>query len=549
MGFPQSAEIPRSSLRSASVLTGVLLVGLTCTGPSAAAPHPWAPAPVNSCGEVGFDPLARESKPGPAPEYVPPTIQIPVPVPEFVPVPIPGPLPDNTRIEATPLPEDPCANPCPDIRDAPKPTATPTTTAPPDGGQRSESTPTTTSEPPTTEPPTPPGTTPSTPSQPGGIPLPSIEFNPETEPIPIPVPGGEAPQAQPAPEPVYVPPEPGPPAAALAPPRVENVRLVQQITGPGSGNRTDMRWSVDGTDLGLMWENRPGEVAVVFGDTFGKGWKPGGAGGGDDDWRSNVLAYTTDRDLSDGLNLDTFVQDSRCHAAELLDSRKIKNFETTTIPTSGFAVGNRQYLTYMSINRWSRIPGMWWTNNGGIAWSDDNGRTWTKSQHAVWDNLFGIGRFQVVTMVPHGEWVYMFGTPNGRMGVIGLARVPASEVLNKTAYQYWVGGNWVPANTPNELLATPLVAGTASELSIRYDQDSEQWQMVYLDAPAHQIVLRTAAEPQGAWSDPVPLVDTNDYPAAYGGFIHPWSTAKDLYFTMSAWGSYNVYLMHASLDR
>ncbi|MFI6871074.1 DUF4185 domain-containing protein [Nocardia sp. NPDC050406] len=547
MGFPPSPAIPRSTLRTASVLTGVVLAGLACTTPSAAAPHPWAPAPVNSCGEVGFDPLAREQKPGVTPEYRPPTVQIPVPVPEFVPVPVPGPQPDNTRIDAAPLPVDPCANPCPDIRDAPKPVTTPTTTAPPDGGQRAESTPPTTT---TTEPePEPQGATSTAPPPPDGIELPRIEFNPETEPIPVPVPGGEGPEPQPAPAPVYVPPAPAPLAAPIAPPRVTSVRLVDQLTGPGSENRTDMRWSVDGTDLGLMWENKPGEVAVVFGDTFGKGWSPGGAGAADEDWRSNVLAYSTDRDLSDGLTLDTFVQDSRCHAAELLDSRKIKNFETTTIPTSGFAVGDRQYMTYMSINRWSRIPGMWWTNHGGIAWSDDNGRTWTKSQHAVWDNLFGAGRFQVATMVPQGDWVYMFGTPNGRMGVIGLARVPATEVLNKTAYQYWVAGNWVNADAANELLATPLVLGTASELSVRYDAESAQWQMVYLDAPAHQIVLRTAAEPQGAWSDPIPLVDTNDYPAAYGGFIHPWSTAEDLYFTMSAWGSYNVYLMHAKLNR
>ncbi|SUB55038.1 Uncharacterised protein [Nocardia brasiliensis] len=31
------------------------------------------------------------------------------------------------------------------------------------------------------------------------------------------------------------------------------------------------------------------------------------------------------------------------------------------------------------------------------------------------------------------------------------------------------------------------------------------------------------------------------------GFIHPWSTATDLYFTLSAWDTYNVYLMHAEL--
>jgi len=43
----------------------------------------------------------------------------------------------------------------------------------------------------------------------------------------------------------------------------------------------------------------------------------------------------------------------------------------------------------------------------------------------------------------------------------------------------------------------------------------------------------------------VPLVSPSDYPKAYGGFIHPWSTGDELYFTMSAWDSYNVYLMRS----
>ncbi len=467
---------------------------------------------MNSCGETGFDPLARQPNPDPTQPQPNSIIKIPVPIPQLVPVPIPGPKPDNTRIDPAALPSDPCVNPCPDI---------PTDLTP--------------------TPSTMPGGTGS------GLSLPRVEMQPEPEPIPIPVPGGDGPEPQPAPNPDPQSSAPGPVAAPVAPPQVDSVRLVNQVTGHGSPNRTDMRWSVDGTDLGLMWETRPGQIAVVFGDTFGKGWQPTGAGTDQQDWRSNVIAYSTDRDLSNGLVLDDFVQNRRCHAAEILDSRKIKNLEHTTIPTSGFAIGDRQYLTYMSVNHWSRIPGMWWTNLGGIAWSDDNGRTWTKSQWARWDNLFGVGRFQVAAMVPHGDYVYMFGTPNGRLGVIGLARVPRDQVLNKSAYQYWVNGTWVPADGANELLATPLVSGTASELSVRFDQSSAQWQMVYLDVVRQQIVLRTAAEPQGAWTEPVPLVSTEDYPTAYGGFIHPWSTGRDLYFTMSAWNSYNVYLMHAIL--
>ncbi len=71
--------------------------------------------------------------------------------------------------------------------------------------------------------------------------------------------------------------------------------------------------------------------------------------------------------------------------------------------------------------------------------------------------------------------------------------------------------------------------------------------MSYLEPVGGSIILRRSSSPQGAWSAGATLVDTADYPMAYGGFMHPWSTDKDLYFTISEWDSYNVYLMHASL--
>ncbi|NKY85442.1 DUF4185 domain-containing protein [Nocardia veterana] len=536
-------------------VAGLLLFGCLLPAPASADLAPWAPPPKNACGETGFDPLARQPDPNaPPPPILPPRIDIPVPVPEIVPVPVPGPAPNTTRITPAPLPPDPCRNPCPDIRDTPKPPPAPDPAAPADPAPPRESTPGSGSASGSGSgsdsgsgtgsgigPDSGSGT--GSGSNSGPFNLPNININPEPEPIPIPIPGGEPPAPQTPPPPVVHPAAPGPVAAPPAPRQVESVRLVNQVTGHGSVNRTDMRWQVDGTDLGIMWETEPGKVAVVFGDTFGKGWQYGVVGG--PDWRSNVLGFSTERDLSKGLIIDDMVQDSRCHAAELLNSRKIKNFETTVIPTSGFALGKRQYMSYMSVRRWSTIPGMWWTNDGGLAYSDDGGSTWVKDRYAKWDNMFGIDRFQVATMVPHGDYVYMFGTPNGRIGVIGLARVPKQEVLNKSAYQYWVNGTWAPAQ---ENLATPVVPGIAGEVSVRYDESSGQWQMVYLDPARHAIVLRTATEPQGTWTDGAVLADTNDYPKAYGGFIHPWSTGKDLYFTMSAWDSYNVYLMHASLD-
>lgn len=149
-------------------------------------------------------------------------------------------------------------------------------------------------------------------------------------------------------------------------------------------------------------------------------------------------------------------------------------------------------------------------------------------------------------MVPQGEYVYMFGTRNTRLGDIGLARVPKAEVLNKSAYQYWAQGNWTAVG--GEGAASPIVSGTAAELSVRYDAERTVWQMAYLDTTKAAIVLRESATPQGVWSDGAPMVSIEKYPALYGGFIHPWSSGSDLYFNISTWTDYNVYQMHAQVN-
>ncbi|MFD4294766.1 DUF4185 domain-containing protein [Rhodococcus sp. NPDC058532] len=499
----------------------LLVLTLAATSPllsmSAAVAGP--NAPTNACGETGFDPSASAGG-GPAPVG---NIDIRYPWPQLVPVPLPDPPQDQTRVPQAPLPADPCADPCPDLTDTAPDEPAPESDGSSFGSEGSSGSSF--------------GSTPGS----SGSSVPRFSIRPDPEPIPIPIPGPAQP-LPPAPDPQSPPVEPAPVAPAPAAATVDFTSLVAQLTGPGSINRTDKRWQVNGTDLGIMWESKPGEVAIAFGDTFGKDWAPPGANG--TDWRSNVVGHSTDRNLADGLTIDSMVQDSRCHAAEVLGSRKIKNWETTTIPTSGFALGDRQYMSYMSVRRWSVVPGMWYTNYGGIAYSDDDGQTWSKDPHARWENIFGLNNFQVASMVPAGEHVYLFGTPNGRMGTVAVARVPKAQVLNKTAYQYWVDGQWTPVG---EAWPTPILHDTAAELSVRYDETRDLWQMSYLDTLAGAIVLRQASSPQGSWTEGVPVVRSADYPALYGGFIHPWSTEHDLYFTMSEWDSYNVYLMRATL--
>ncbi|OQS13524.1 carbohydrate-binding protein [Nocardia donostiensis] len=452
-------------------------------------------------GVVGSGPCA--SDPAPVHEsLIPDELEVPVPYPVVTVLAPPPPEPEPIRTSMT-LPPDPCTDPCPDLTNQPEPP----------------------------------------PSLADQLGIPEILLSPKPFHFAIPGPGPDPGPAEPPPPPVTPPVEDAPLSPARPAPKVGAVREVAKQTGAHSVNRTDKRWQVYGTDLGIMWESAPGEIATAFGDTVGRGFHPPGGMGGD--WRSNVLAFSTDRKLDDGMSYDRMVTDGRCHAAEVLSSRKLDNVEVTTIPTSGFALGDRQYLSYMSIRTWNSLPGTFFTNYGGIAYSDDGGQTWTKDPHARWDNIFGLANFQVSAMVPQGGYVYMFGTPNTRLGSVGLARVPEDEILNTTAYQYWRDGTWTPIGGAAE--AVPVVDGPAGELSVRYDSGRGVWQMSYLDTAQAAIVVREADSPQGVWSPGTPMVSVLDYPELYGGFIHPWSSGADLYFNISTWNDYNVYLMHATL--
>ena len=62
--------------------------------------------------------------------------------------------------------------------------------------------------------------------------------------------------------------------------------------------------------------------------------------------------------------------------------------------------------------------------------------------------------------------------------------------------------------------------------------------------------MRDATKLTGRWSGEQTLVKNTDYPGLYGGFIYPWATdGNQLYFLMSQWEPYNVYLMRATLRR
>ena len=306
---------------------------------------------------------------------------------------------------------------------------------------------------------------------------------------------------------------------------------VAMLTGPDpSVNDTWAKWEVCGTDLGhsFMYGD---EMYLIFGDTFAQY---------NQDWRSNVAAVTTDDDPSEGITFDRMITDRPSHAKELLSSKKIDYDEMTVIPTYGIVVDDRLFLHYMSVRHWGP-PGQWELGHSGWAYSDDAGETWTKDPDARWP---GDSNFGQVALERHEDHIYIWGIPGGRYGGAQLARVGPEALLDIAAYAYWDGSGW--SADPNS--AATIIPPNVGELSVRWNSFYDRWIMMYLNDPEGNIELRVAEAITGPWSEPYIAARAIDYPALYAPYQFPkWNDTADIYFNMSLFGPYQVFLMRTRI--
>lgn len=308
-------------------------------------------------------------------------------------------------------------------------------------------------------------------------------------------------------------------------------------------NRTNELYNVGGTDLGIVWELQPGRYGFFFGDTFGSDFYPNyvnpGPNGGS--WRSNVLLYSEDKDLSDGLTINGATMDkSGKNAREICYGGKdgSGNGDWTSIPTAAIRANGADYVHYMNIRNWTG----WVTNFSSLYKSTDDGTNWERCQNVKFGSKSNFGQ---VGYFKKDGYVYMIGTISGRNNKPHLARFLEKDIENQSEYEYWNGGGWVK---DNETAAIPLFDDIAGELSIAYHPEFGKWIMLYFNGTRYEISLRTADYIAGPWSEPLKLVDGWQYAQLYGSYIHPLSLTGDkLYFIMSMWLPYNSYLMSAQL--
>jgi Domain of unknown function (DUF4185) len=397
--------------------------------------------------------------------------------------------------------------------------------------------------------------------------------------LPVPGPPGAAAQQVPNPMSTINPapntaagtgPTTGGPAAAIAGP---TTTIVNWVDGPNSPNNTYTRFAISGADLGIMWDNGQtganDQVLVAFGDTFGDCSVSG------QQWRSNTLFRSADRNLSDGVSVPdpafgnvyagspvlSATPPGSNFSRQIIASLNLAPTEVTIIPTAGISVGTTQYVNFMSVKQWGN-PGQWTTNFSAIAVSTDNGENWTASRGTVRPSFFfsvpsvwfnwGNQNFQQGAFVRRDGYLYSYGTPSGRSGSAYVSRVPENAVLDLSQYEYWSqpwwnffgAGSWV-ANSP--WAATPVISAPVSEMSVQYNDYLNKYIVLYTDG-SNSVVMRTADNPQGPWSAAQTLVTSTQLPGGiYAPFIHPWSAGHDLYFNLSLWSTYSVMLMHTTL--
>lgn len=340
----------------------------------------------------------------------------------------------------------------------------------------------------------------------------------------------------------------------------------QLVTGPSSPADTDELYDIHGTDLGITFTHGD-ETMALFGDTFGDCTQPGNG------WRSNVMLATAGGSPEDGMEvLRAVPTDQQGNAAALVQGAHQPNGigEVTVIPTAAISTGDAMYMRVMSVRDWD-APGGWTTNYSALVKSEDDGTTWTVltdtmrrvTDFADWHptvrfdtapdsetlppvDLSRWNGAQMSAFLLDGDYLYEYVTPSGRRGPATLARVPVAEIENPGSYKWYDGpdAEWADEPTGRE-----VIPARVEELSVQYNEHLEMF-VAMTPTPSGVVSMRVSQTPWGPWSAPQTIVDRRMFPNGYAPMIHPVASddGRHLYFTMSTWDAYNVFLLRTDLE-
>ncbi|MEX0720751.1 MAG: DUF4185 domain-containing protein [Balneolaceae bacterium] len=338
-------------------------------------------------------------------------------------------------------------------------------------------------------------------------------------------------------------------------------------------NQTFSRYQLRATDLGAPFQD--GDITwIPFGDTWG-------AAGGELD----ALAYTTDSNPEDGLDLDFIDDENGIYRPIAIQSISQGAFE---VPMEGLMVDDEMYIYHTTDHN----PPV--TMGRSVVATTDNpdDAQFTYLYDFSSRNFINVSIVQVESsdweLLPeeeNGKGLVILGSGSYRESDVYLAYQPQAEIRNRKSIQYFAGvdENDEPLWSSGEDDSVPLFEHPCvGELSVSYNEFIDRWILLYNCSNPRGITMRTAENPWGPWTksqvifDPwqdggycnyihVSWVDQNcdsvhdpgrqnEYGGEYGPYqFEHFATGDDqsttIYFTMSIWNPYTVVLMKAGLKK
>ncbi|MFL5341177.1 MAG: DUF4185 domain-containing protein [Gemmataceae bacterium] len=327
-------------------------------------------------------------------------------------------------------------------------------------------------------------------------------------------------------------------------------------TGRPTRSLTNQRAGVRATDLGSSFEH-DGRLVFLFGDTHGK---PGDR---------DALASTISRD-PEQIDLDFLRGDDGTWRPLEVPGVSLGAFE---VPSHGVSLGGKMYVLFTTDHTPQRTMG-----RSVLAVSTDGGRQFRR----LYD--FSTTHFINVAFWKSDDWLYAFGSGEYRRSSVRLARIRPADVERAAAWEYLAdaGPDGMPRWSHAQPDAAPLFHhDVVGELSVAYCPSVERYVLLYNSGEPRGIVMRSAAQPWGPWSDAAIIFDPwqdggyghflhiaagfrpaedglsdpgreAEWGGEYGPFVMPRYTTGNaaccrIYYTMSTWNPYQVVVMQSDL--
>lgn len=288
--------------------------------------------------------------------------------------------------------------------------------------------------------------------------------------------------------------------------------------GTPAHNRTESRFGVVGTDLGVSFEH-DGRLWFLFGDTW-----PDPDGG-------DSAAWTTDRSPEPGITLHFASSGGRFTRPRVTTpgGRRVSTrfFE---VPVAGFSANGHMYVVRTTDHH--REGGREVMGRSVLtraAHGDPTDLTWLYDLSDVrrggrFVNVSCVVRDDAPVGLPfRGPALLAWGSGRYRASDVHLACVPLGSVEDRDRWRYLGGldraGRPVWSERADD--AVGLVDHhEVGELSVTWNAPLGRWLMLYNAGSPRGVVARVAAEPWGPWSAPVVAVDPRGPGVGYGAILH-----------------------------